>query len=139
MLPIARLPHSFINAEHVKKLQFGKRLSATTKKLISDSKRGKHPWNYNLKHSDETRIKIGLSNAGKVRSLETIEKMKLRKNDHFKGKTHSDEIKALLSMIKSKPVIINGINYSSYKHAYEILNPSVCYTTFISKCKMGLI
>jgi hypothetical protein len=61
--------------------------------------------------------------------------MKNRKNNHFKGKTHSDEIKAKLSTIKSTPVVINDVNYSSYKQAYEILSPSVCYTTFISKNK----
>jgi len=144
----------------------GKIISKETKEKISKSLKGKfvgdkNP-NYGKKHSDETkdkirkraigrivsdetRKKISIKNKGKVGNFWTDEMKKrlskIRKeNNPFKGKTHTEKVRKLLSKINSKPkskehkrkisetlkgnkpgnmrkVIVDGVEYESLSFA----------------------
>jgi group I intron endonuclease len=57
---------------------------------------------YNYKHSEETKLKISISNTGKKRSEETCNKIGLSKkgSNYWSGKKHKEESKQLMKKAK---------------------------------------
>ena len=117
------------------KNNLGKKQSDLTKKKISNSKKGKIPWNKGLKdiYSEESKMKMSIGRKGK--------------ESPFKGKKHTDEskeknrlshlgkspnridyscseetkIKIAENMLNGKKIQIDGILYNSYVEAEKSL------------------
>lgn len=83
---------------------YGKKHSVSSKKKISDSRKGKYfgennPF-YGKKHSEETRLKNSLAHVGVRHSNESKRKHSITisgPNNHFYGKAHSDKTKEVIS------------------------------------------
>ena len=90
------------------------------KRKISQSKFGKPL-------SESTRRKISLANTGFKPSEETIDKLKLKKqgsnNPNYGTIRDSETVKKIrMNQPNSKPIIVNGIYYTSTKEAARQLN-----------------
>ena len=93
-----------LNCQLTKTKDRSGRLSEETKKKLSESSKGCKPWNKGKKHSEETKIKIGLKSKGRKHSEETKKKMsesrkgKATWNKGRKGlQKHSEETKKKMS------------------------------------------
>jgi len=97
----------------------GRPLSEEHRKKISNANMGK-------KHSYESRKKMSIANLGKKLSKKTRQKMsnsKTGSKNHFYGKTHTEEIKKILSekigyttCIKCKKTMTNPLYYRWHNH-----------------------
>lgn len=99
-------------------------ISDETRKKMSDSRKGKH-------HTEETKQKIREKNTGLIKghhSEETKQKMSEKrkgKNNGMYGKTHTDEVRVLLSELKSVPVkqySLKGELIAEYKSITDASN-----------------
>lgn len=103
--------------------------SEETKIKISISNKGKKPWDFGKHHSKITRKKISKSHFGIIPNEETRIKMSIAK----KGKKQSKETIEKRAKACGKKIICceTGEIYSSIKEASEIKN---IYITSISNC-----
>lgn len=71
--------------------------------------------------------KRAAANRGQKRSAETCERIGAAKrgNTFWVGKTHSEETKQLLSVVRSKPVEVEGVAYPSISTAAQAHGLSV--------------
>lgn len=96
---------------------YGKHLSDETKAKMSESKRGKTPWNKGIPRSEETKAKISKARSGQPCPEETKAKLRGRhpseeartkmseaqkgEKNHFYGKHHTAETKEKISRANS--------------------------------------
>ena len=71
----------------------GRKMSEETKRKISEAKKGTQSWNKGVPMSEETRIKMSKAATVKKKSKEFCENRSryMKTNNHFKGKTHTEE------------------------------------------------
>lgn len=128
----------------------GKQNSEETRKKISESNKGRNPWNRGITHTDETKQKLKIASTGRKHSEETKQKMSEDRKGHiswnkgltkesdnrvlkisnsnkgnpgtFTGKHHTDETKAKISMKNTGRRYSDEVNAKKGHHGEKNCN-----------------
>lgn len=114
------------------------KLFGWARRRYAEMRKGNIPWNKGIPWSEETKDKIREKRKLQVITEETKLKISLAglgENNHFFGKKHTKESKKKISLNNksSKKIIIDGVNYLSYKKAGEHFN--LHWETVKKRCK----
>lgn len=71
------------------------------KKLHSVLSSGENNGMYGKKHSEETKLKISMSNSGKIKSQNTLNKLKISMNNHYENVSKEKELQRKGNISKS--------------------------------------